>query len=732
MNKLNVDLTDCYGISKLTEEFDFTKAGSTTLRHSQTQLIYAQNGVMKSSFAKTFKNISEGDSPKELVYDKPSFCVIEADGVALSSDSIFVVESKARYFESDKMATLLADKATQAEYLEIVTEIDLAVDNLLKFVASKIRIKSLDDVKSKFDAQFGTNDENRILRIVKLKDDITKADSKYLKVDYKLFEDKRVTDFLDKTSTIVALKSYFQTYEKLLEESTYFKKGVFDYINALNSYDAIDKNNFLKADNKIVLSDGTIVTDAKELERLFLEDKDRIFNDPELKKQYNALDKDMQKNAQVKDFRSFIALNQDLIPILQNYKLIRTYAWYAYFQDAGAIYSQFVEAYENTKDDLKRIYKTSESLETEWQSVVDRFNRSFDAPFVVKVKNKKDSILNQKKPVLEFDFSDGAGRTATLDVQYMNEHILSTGESRALYILCVMFEIESRKRQSGDHLIIFDDIADSFDYKNKYAIIEYLHETSRNHSNGIHMIIMTHNFDFFRSVQMRLWGRRYREKTRIATRTAKGEIQLTPVQSFNDFDRFRQEINTNEAIFIATAAFARNLIDYAHGHNTHYDTLTSALHIKPTTKGLLAKDVLIAISQQINGVDVDKYGQKLYLDILRDVVGCILKAPSSSMLEQKIVIAISLRLTAETYMLSKLIARDSTYVLDATKDQTAKLFEDYIDIFTISDNAYVALNGVMLMTPESIHINSFMYEPLLDMSLDELIGLHGEVGALIP
>ena len=50
--------------------------------------------------------------------------------------------------------------------------------------------------------------------------------------------------------------------------------------------------------------------------------------------------------------------------------------------------------------------------------------------------------------------------------------------------------------------MIVDDIADSFDYKNKYAIIEYLYELSN--MNNIKMIILSHNFDFYRAVSSRL------------------------------------------------------------------------------------------------------------------------------------------------------------------------------------------------------------------------------------
>ena len=40
------------------------------------------------------------------------------------------------------------------------------------------------------------------------------------------------------------------------------------------------------------------------------------------------------------------------------------------------------------------------------------------------------------------------------------------------------------------------------------------------------------------------------------------------------------------------------------------------------------------------------------------------------------------------------------------------------------------LDEVNIMTPEHIHINSFMYEPLLDMDITELLGLYQKVKSL--
>ena len=97
---------------------------------------------------------------------------------------------------------------------------------------------------------------------------------------------------------------------------------------------------------------------------------------------------------------------------------------------------------------------------------------------------------------------DDRGSTTTPIEEADLKRVLSNGESRALYILNIIFEVEARKTAGQSTLFIIDDIADSFDYKNKYAIIEYLMEVST--EDGFQQLILSHNFDFYRTVSSRL------------------------------------------------------------------------------------------------------------------------------------------------------------------------------------------------------------------------------------
>lgn len=78
---------------------------------------------------------------------------------------------------------------------------------------------------------------------------------------------------------------------------------------------------------------------------------------------------------------------------------------------------------------------------------METFNNRFFVPFKMSVSNQEDVILKGTKPTVGFVFSDGeregvVARDALLKV-------LSQGEKRALYILNILFEIQSRQKQ-GD------------------------------------------------------------------------------------------------------------------------------------------------------------------------------------------------------------------------------------------------------------------------------------------
>ena len=71
MDTLHVNLTNCWGIQSLEYEFDFR--GNNKAR---AFAVYAPNGMMKSSFAKTFEALSKGSQPQDGHFNRHPSCIV--------------------------------------------------------------------------------------------------------------------------------------------------------------------------------------------------------------------------------------------------------------------------------------------------------------------------------------------------------------------------------------------------------------------------------------------------------------------------------------------------------------------------------------------------------------------------------------------------------------------------------------------------------------------------------
>lgn len=136
------------------------------------------------------------------------------------------------------------------------------------------------------------------------------------------------------------------------------------------------------------------------------------------------------------------------------------------------------------------------------EKAIEIYDKRFSVPYKMEIANLKGAIIGESIPKIEFSFTDG-DQTVRMTRDKLDElNTLSQGEKRALYLLNIIFEVEEIKQAHEETLFIVDDIADSFDYKNKYAIVEYLYEIAQDDKYS--MIILSHNFDFYRTISSRL------------------------------------------------------------------------------------------------------------------------------------------------------------------------------------------------------------------------------------
>ena len=148
MEKLKIDFRYCYGIKKLDHEFDFSKKNNKDHdRSHRTYAIYAPNGSMKTSFAKTFKDCAQNILTKDLVFPRrKSTRDILSDDREIKRENIFVIESyNEEGYISKNMSKLLVNAKLKKKYEDIYKDINDIKNDLFKELK---KLSGLNDKKS--------------------------------------------------------------------------------------------------------------------------------------------------------------------------------------------------------------------------------------------------------------------------------------------------------------------------------------------------------------------------------------------------------------------------------------------------------------------------------------------------------------------------------------------------------------------------------------------------------
>jgi hypothetical protein len=724
MNRLKIDLENCYGIRKLQYEFDFTQ--------KCTYAIYAPNGVMKTSFAKTFLDLTNNKPSVDSIFKarQTKRSITDETGAELDSNNVFVITPYDKNYRSQKISTLLVNQDLKQRYDLIHIGIDEKKRVLLQDLSRLSGLKT--GAEEAFANDFTYSTKEFFRAIVRVKAEVLdNSEPEFDTIPYQRIFNEKVLGFLETKDFKTKLSEYIQKYNELIDTSTYFKKGVFTHNNAATIAKNLKDNGFFKANHSVYLnSEGNnkIISTEADLELVIQTEKDAILNNPALVKAFEEIDKKITSNQDLREFRDFIERNQSILPELINLNALRQKLWISYLKVHIDSYKILESEYEDGSKQIDEIVQQAKREETQWRQVIEEFNRRFFVPFKLSVDNQEDVILKSDGPNINFVFEDHGDVVSVGEADLFR--VLSGGELRALYILNIIFEVEARRQSGQETLFIIDDIADSFDYKNKYAIIEYLRDIS-NASTIFKQIILTHNFDFYRTVSARLDMSRNQKLHTI--RTDDGiELKIEKYQN-NPFSHWKKEFHKEgfEAMLIAAIPFVRNIAEFS-GDEINLSKLTSLLHIKEETENITVLDL-----------------QKIYKDVLKDKEGLNLNNPTNKVilliyqtsdnilnqaaedidLENKIVLAIAIRLKAEQYMIAKI--NDDIFWKSITKNQTFALYEKFIHDFETLSSEISLLKQVNLMTPENIHINSFMYEPILDMSNQHLKQLYTDIKNLV-
>jgi hypothetical protein len=725
MNIIEIKFQNCFGIGKLDHKFDFAQLNTGSF------LIYAPNGTMKTSFAKTLDLISKNDAkamPTDRVYDnRPTSYKVLADGNSIPNESILVVNAEDNTYDtSTKISSFIASKDLKKRYDEIYSELDKKQSEYIKKLK---QVSQSTDCETEFITVFGQSSKDTFLELLLTisKSLVAKPDSYSFRYN-DIFDKKgNVKKFLDKNQPL--LTQYLSSYNDLLNKSKFFKgsSNSFGTFQASELLKSTEDNSYFEAGHKFTLSDNAEIKSAPELQLLVQKEITSIVNDENLKKSFDQVDKSIGANTELRSFKSAIEKDNLLLVELEKYEAFRKKVWLNYISTLTRETLDLVQFYESKKVEIEKIIKEAKKEFTIWEEIIKTFNERFYVPFEIKLVNQEDVVLKEETANLEFDYKDPNQTPVRKDKSSLLS-ILSKGEQRAFYILQLLFDTESRKQLNQQTFLVLDDIADSFDYKNKYAIIEYIKEL--NHNPTFKLIILTHNFDFYRTVASRLsldWNAVY-----MVVKNDNREITLLQGKYRKDiFTHFKQHLSDQKA-FVSIIPFVRNLIEYIEGAtSTNYLLLTSCLHLKANTSSIICADILNLIHANFSSTINQNifFGTKLIKDLIYETADSIEQENpiNEILLENKITLSIAIRLRAEEYMMRK-IPNSNTLVI--TSNQTSELLAHF-KIVNSDKLVLTILERVNLMTPENIHINAFMYEPLIDISVFHLIGLYKNVKQLV-
>lgn len=536
---------------------------------------------------------------------------------------------------------------------------------------------------------------------------------------------EKIDDFVEKSNEIYS-------------DYSFLEKGKFTLPKLKDVCKVLEKDQYFAKENSLSLAGGVVVHDINRLKETIAQIENKIKETPE----FLEIEK-LLGDAKGSILKDIIETKPDIIPYLkkENLSNLRRQLWLSYFRAESKKFEELIVVFR----DLSREVDNANFDNSLWQRALDVFEKRFVVPYKMEITNLKGAIIGESIPRIEFLFKNSS-KEARMDRNKLEQiDVLSQGEKRALYLLNVIFDIEQRKLSNEKTIFVIDDIADSFDYKNKYAIVEYLCEMAQ--EENFYLIILSHNFDFYRTICSRI---NVDSDNRLVAEIDNDKILLVKEKyQKQPFVYWKKNLEVKHVL--ALIPFMRNIIEYGQDKNLanipeinkDYLLLTELLHQKEHTEDItfgnlkvLFKEYLGNDSYKGDVIDSDYVIEKLFE--VADAITIV-----NVDLEYKIILSMAIRHRAEKFMLTKiniftgqlkwrrrknLVTGNVNEFLEYVAqggNQTRELFNAYEQFG--EEEIIKVLSEVNIMTPENIHVNSFMYEPILDMDIVELIGLYSKI-----
>lgn len=705
MSKLKIaKMNNAYGINSISINL-------TDGKDLYQELIYSRNGTFKTSFTKTLNDVNndEVDNIEDRLTGKRGEIELSLITEGKEEKELygkFIIFSKDIYENSPKnlenyeheIETLALNK----EQSEIVKKImsdtfSLFIENVNKLLKGSgydfdILLNKFTDNSKSYVARV----EDLLKKILSFKEqDISQINVTKLKQKvYDIIDDETFNKNVNNYLTVIKNKINCEIFDIGFNEGNYS-----------SFLSAVDKTSFLneKLLRGIVIGDKKIYK-YEELKKLFKEEMEKISKDPEVVESGKKLEKSMGTSQESTLLKEGIKNNPALIKQLS---LGKDNIIISHLKQNISNLSTKIEEVNDCKLKLEKIKKESSKEKSKFESAIELYKRRFRPVFTIEIDNKTNSLLGLELPYIKFKH-ERSDDNINEELLYK---ILSSGEKTTLNILKFIVELESKKNEKS--VIVLDDIVETFDYSNRYAFIEYINDLV---NDDFPIIILTHNFEFYNNLRKRI----PKLRTSIATKNKNGKVEIFTNKNINkDMEQILKCENKRQ--FICAVPYLRELLIML---RKDVKLLNSCLHFKEKTPEIKLSDIYDLFE---NKEDIKLKSEEMslsYLESLFELCNMALKKADNYDISWKTILALGCRIKIE----EKIIGSNFDIIKEIEENQTRILLEN--NMGKLYDEVIECVEKVLLATPEFIHINSFMYEPLIDIDIIYLKDLYNQISDL--
>lgn len=698
-------------------------------------IIYAPNGGCKTSLAYGLSTIANGNIPEERISGtKSEYELILNDKKYTNSDANatnailvynFDLYQDSRIVDSEcekKYSLLTVSNRVKNLYDKEYEECARAIETLKSIVSPIISGKKKDSISKTEDffadclERYNWNEIVFYLSSIDWNNAIT--------TEIPLLE------ILNKYTRPIISDSSFTDKVKKLDESIKSRAlsnlfgDTFGPSQVEELIKLFEKDGFFESGHIIQLYNGEKIDSCEKFQNVYKLEVEKIYKDDITKKSIEDLSSKINKN---KDTRK---LNN----VLNNYELLSGMKDYDSFVEkllAGKLieYKDLIlstkQIINDTQKKLQALVIAAEEENTIWKKVCNEFKNRFDVPFEICIDDVFESVVGKNIPKFYFKYNgEKIEETKLLK-------ILSTGERRALTVLNFLFDLEisCSNEENKEILIVLDDVVDSFDYKNKYAIIQYIKdiqlEYKNNNDKKLYTWVLTHNFDFYSTFNSRTDG--FASLFLYKSNKEEELKNFNGLQKKGGIEFFRSWLNNlntkfDAMKFLALIPVCRNIIELTKDKNdADYSILCSVLHWREDTCKIRVSQIL-NIYNKIFGTNIKYDDNRSVYDLLIEITPKIKDKERNHKdfdLDAKLIYSISIRRILERIFNLK------NSELFNSNEMLGQEYQNVKDCFNEEERKL--MTKAIIIIPEFIHLNSFMYEPLMDIDLYNLEKLYEEI-----